>query len=78
METTGLKPGLTIDRSRPSGIQIYTRLDEQAEHQIRIVSPGASYLYASCTCLKRKWIAKITTIAEAWTAYNDYHKEIVI
>jgi hypothetical protein len=53
-----------------------TLIDRSAPHQIRIIAPGASHLWVSCTCRRGSApIARITTCEEAWAAYNSYHEE---
>jgi hypothetical protein len=70
----------------PAGwAQRCTLRDDTAEHQIRIVAPGAQALSVSCTCRHTgghgagvahcEPIATITTADEAWTAWHIYHKE---
>lgn len=63
----------------PAGfVERATLIDPSAPHQIKILSPGASYLMVSCNCRRGEGpISLIRTCEDAWAAYNDYHRKTV-
>jgi hypothetical protein len=60
----------------PAGwIERYTRFDDDAEHQIRVIILNAHRLHVTCLC--GGLLTPISTIEEALAAYTSYHEEQV-